>query len=100
MNRVEHLLTCLSEECDEVGQRVAKALRFSLPEVRAGQSLTNAEMIVDELHDLIAVATILEVEGVLVGVQPTADRIATKMAKIERYMDISRRYGALTEDLK
>ena len=52
MNTIEHLLTCLAEECDEVGQRVMKALRFGLDEIQPGQDFTNAERIVLELHDL------------------------------------------------
>jgi len=34
MNRTEHLLVCLAEECAEVGQAVAKALRFGLDDGR------------------------------------------------------------------
>lgn len=30
MTRSEHLLAILAEECDEVGQRAMKALRFTL----------------------------------------------------------------------
>jgi hypothetical protein len=97
MNRTEHLLTCLAEECDEVGQRVMKALRFGLTETQAGQPLNNADRIVEELHDLLAVAAILGREGVLAN--PTMmpqGKIATKLEKIEKYMAISRAQGALT----
>lgn len=96
MDRREHLLTCLAEECTEVGQRVAKALRFGLTEIQSGQPLTNAERIAEELRDLIAVATILEAEGALDDIRPTLDQIMAKRAKIERFMEISRREGALS----
>jgi NTP pyrophosphatase (non-canonical NTP hydrolase) len=96
MNRREHLLTCLSEECAEVAQRVSKALRFGLGEVEIGQTLTNAERIGQEMRDLFAVADILQAEGVLECLIPTAEQISAKRARIERYMEISRREGVLS----
>lgn len=30
MNKAEHLLTCLAEECAEIQQAVSKALRFGV----------------------------------------------------------------------
>ncbi len=97
MNRCEHLLTCLAEECTEVGQRVSKALRFGLSEVQNGHALSNAERIVDELEDLIAVASILEAEGIIADFQPSEVRVADKRARIERFMAISRQQGVLSE---
>lgn len=98
MDRKEHLLTCLSEECAEVAQRVSKALRFGLEEVQAGQNLTNRQRIVEEYHDLCAVVVILVSEGIL---EPSTimldpDQVTAKRAKIERFMAISRREGALS----
>lgn len=96
MTRQEHLLLCLAEECDEVGQRVMKGLRFGLAEVQPGQPLNNADRIVVELQDLIAVAVILGREGALTN--PTLVMPATieaKLAKIERYMAISQHQGVL-----
>lgn len=60
MNRSEHLLSCLAEECAEVAQRVSKALRFD--------------------------------EGLIP--EPIVDR-RERLAKIERFMAISREHGAL-----
>ena len=45
LTRQEYLLICLGEECDEVGQRVTKALRFGLSEVQHGQPLNNGDRI-------------------------------------------------------
>lgn len=96
MNRTEHLLTCLSEECDEVGQRVAKALRFGLNEVQAGQPLTNADRILEELRDLFAVASILASEGVIGWCLPEQYEVRRKLDKIEHFMAISREQGVLS----
>ena len=97
MNREEYLLTCLAEECAEVAQRVSKALRFGLNEVQPGQPFTNAERIADELTDLIAVAHILHQEGAFAGYLPDLGGAAQrdKLAKIERFMAISREHGTL-----
>lgn len=97
MNRSEHLLSCLAEECCEVGQRVSKALRFGLAEVQAGQPLTNAERIAEELRDLWSVALMLSDEGHLglANLWPTAEQTRAKRLKIEKFMAISREQGVL-----
>ena len=95
MNRKEHLLACLAEECDEVGQRVMKALRFGLDEVQDGQSLSNQQRISEELFDLIAVATICDREGLLAGVEPNEKAVQRKLQKIEKFMAISKAQGVL-----
>ena len=95
MTEDEHLLLCLAEECDEVGQRVMKALRFGLNEVQAGQCFTNAERITQELYDLISVAEILCEREVIADPYPMASTIAAKRAKILKFMEIGRREGVL-----
>jgi hypothetical protein len=95
MNRTEHLLTCLAEECAEVGQRVSKALRFGLSEVQPGQPLRNSDRIEEELRDLFAVASILAAEGVIGWCLPEQIEVSTKLAKIEKFMSISREQGVL-----
>jgi NTP pyrophosphatase (non-canonical NTP hydrolase) len=96
VNRTEHLLVCLAEECAEVSQRVSKALRFGLAEVQPGQPLNNAERIAGELDDLFAVARILADEGILPREGPDgAEVVEGKRAKIERCMAISREQGVL-----
>lgn len=97
MNRQEHLLTCLSEECAEVAQRVSKALRFGLDDVQRDQPLSNRVRIRDELKDLLAVVNILCEEGTLSpSCMPSQAEVDQKRAKIERYMEISRREGVLS----
>ena len=95
MNRTEHLLSCLAEECAEVAQRVSKALRFGLDEVQPGQDQTNAERIVEEFNDLAAVVNRLSREGVLPWADWSTEREEEKAAKIERFMAISREQGVL-----
>lgn len=93
MNRREHLLACLAEECDEVGQRVMKALRFGLKDTEVGADVNNAQRIAREYADLVAVYRICIDEGIL----PKPDlNVRAKRAKIERYMEIAIREGALT----
>lgn len=97
MNRTEHLLTCLGEECAEVAQRVSKALRFGLDEIQPGQDQTNAQRIVEELDQVLAVARILEIEQVLPRTCADAAVVNHKLEKIERFMAISREQGVLSD---
>lgn len=97
MNQTEHLLSCLAEECTEVGQRVSKALRFGLGEVQPGQPLTNAERIAGELVDLLAVVEILEEEGIL-DVPRDPGAIQRKKDKVRKFMVYAAECGALTLD--
>ena len=60
MNRQEHLLTILTEECAEVAQRATKAMRFGMDEIQPGQGLTNKERMILEVNDLFAVLSMLE----------------------------------------
>ena len=96
MNRTEHLLVCLAEECDEVGQRVSKALRFGLTEVQEGQPLSNADRIFEEMRDLWSVLEILQDDGVLPALGMSSADVDRKRAKIERFMAISRDQGVLS----
>lgn len=96
MTETEHLLACLAEECDEVGQRVMKALRFGLDEVQAGQPFMNSERICQELQDLIAVAEILCTRGVFADPYPLAEVVDAKETKIKKFMAISREQGVLS----
>lgn len=97
MTKDEHFLMCLAEECAEVAQRITKALRFGLDETQEGHALNNRERITEELYDLTAVATLCERRGLILGVVPNERTIQTKRDKIERYLNISREQGTLTE---
>lgn len=94
MTPQEILLICLSKECDEVGQRVSKALRFTLSEVQPGQNLTNAERISQELTDLFAVAELLIELGVIPKASLRED-IETKKQKTAKYLAYSKQIGVI-----
>jgi hypothetical protein len=84
-------LVKLWEECDEVGQRVAKALRFGLDEVQPGQGLTNAERLKDEFLDLWGAWGLLCRAGAVLPIAPMDDPlILAKQEKFEETLDYSR----------
>ena len=98
MNRLEYLLDCASEESSEFAVRVSKAMRFGMTEIEPGQGMTNVERFMDELHDQLAVVFILRAEGHIprsIPIVPDCDRIALKLAKIEKFMALSREQGTL-----
>ena len=97
MNKIDHLLTCLAEECGEVTQRVAKALRFGIDEVQEGQELNNKERLCHELTDLVAVIELLRENGLWMPVYDSY-KIQAKKARVEKYMKLSRAQGKLEND--
>ena len=98
MNKSEHLLSCLSEECNEVAHRVSKALRFGLNEIQPGQPLTNSERIIEEAQDMIAVLKMLQIIGVLPLIDMLSpERLKQKIEKLLKYMDYAKQCGVLTE---
>lgn len=92
MNRVEYLLTQASSECCEVAHRMSKALAFGLGESQAGQEETNAQRVVGEYMDLLAVMEMLQEEGLLQmpSEEEQARLKALKKAKVEKYMVYAR----------
>lgn len=87
------------EECNEVAQRLSKALRFTLEEVQPGQDMTNAQRIRYELADLIAVLEMIDSDLVpLIEGGPGdrfGDMVAAKKAKVEKFLLYSEERGAL-----
>jgi len=62
----EHVLVCLNEECAEVGKECDKALRFGLTDTAPDKkTLTNQELIVQELNDVLGTARLAVELGVL-----------------------------------
>lgn len=109
MTRQEHLLTIAAEECAEVAQRVAKALRFGMQQIQQDaddqpqenpERLTNAERIVREFNDLV---TVLDMAGVIQidhegQIDVDAVLQGEKQRKVERYLQRSQRCGTVSHD--
>lgn len=101
MNRTEHLLTIIAEECAEIAQRASKAARFGLSEVEPGQDLTNAERIFYEFEDLRAVLTMLKWERdfPIFDIDSYECRVE-KEKKVEKFLEYSAELGTLVGDVK
>ena len=95
MNRTEHLLACLAEECAEVQHAVAKAMRFGLDDGYPGADSTNAQDIAREFADVLAVVEMLEEAGALER-QTDAHAIERKKARVSEYMAYAEQCGTLT----
>lgn len=96
MNRKEHLLTILSEECMEIAKEVSKGLRFGLEDHHPSQTGTNAQKINDEFNDLMAVIEMLNDEGYL-KVKLDGNKMNTKKERVEKYLLYSKEHGTLNE---
>ncbi len=94
MNRTELLLIQLAEECVETAQRASKALRFGLSEVQEGQELDNAQRIVYEFNDIVAIMEILQQER-LVDKVIDIEAIEKKKLKIEQWLEYSKSVGTI-----
>lgn len=90
MTREEHLLVQLAEECAEVAQRCAKALRFGMDEVQEGQTLTNHARISEEMDDLMAVYQMLNLRSI------STMALHEKRKKVEKYLAYAREIGTLS----
>ena len=95
MNKKEHLLSCLAEECAEVAHRASKALRFGLDDVAPGQELTNAQQIRQELDDLSVIVQMICNEG-MINPWHDVEHMRRKQAKVERYMGYAQERGTLS----
>lgn len=96
MTRQEKLLIRAMEECDELSQRISKALLFGEDETQVGVDahgkpyLDNRQRIIGELNDLLAV---LDMAGYGVSWVIDAEQIRRKQAKVEDYMAYAERLG-------
>jgi hypothetical protein len=94
MNRKNHLLTIVAEECAEIQYEVCKALRFGLDDFYAPHSLdTNGKRLMNEFADLVAIIEVLQKEGFLETIDP--NRIKSKKERIEKFMLYSKEKGLL-----
>lgn len=102
MNKEEYLLNLLTEECSEVIKRVSKALRFGLedhysedPNVIGTDGPTNRERIVSEVRDVMCTLDLLVSEEIFPHY--VFSSTPGKLDKIRRFMEYSRRTGALVD---
>lgn len=93
MNRQEHLLVILMEECNELAKDAAKALRFTPDSNYDG--ITNREKLQREYNDVLAVVEMLYDEGINMYDDP--ELIEAKQKKVERFLIDSKKLGTLTE---
>ena len=102
MNKTEHLLTCLMEECAEIQKAAAKALRFGLDDYAPNSDSTNAEDIAAEIIDLVAVVEMLREENIIPSITDNDSKIAIdkKKEKVKKYMDYAIERGTLQEERK
>jgi len=96
MTRNEHLIKILEEECCETAIRASKALRFGINEIQIDQDLTNAERIVYEFNDILAMMELLYDAGLIPQIMDR-EAIEKKKLKIEKFFIISREQGTLTD---
>jgi NTP pyrophosphatase (non-canonical NTP hydrolase) len=62
---VNEILLIMQEECAEVTQAISKCFRFGLDNHKPGKPKTNREHLEEELGDLVAMITLLEMHGVI-----------------------------------
>jgi len=100
MNRIEHLLTCLIEECAEVQKEASKALRFGFDDKWKSDlnTLNTAEKIALECIDLSAVISMLQDEKIIEAPNDYADLIRKKKERVKKYMDYAAERKALIDD--
>ena len=94
MSENEYLLIVLAEECGEVIENVAKALRFSLEDHHPNDFETNESKLKREIVDVIAVAEML-VENKVIEDYNSREMIENKKKKVKKYMEYSRHKNIL-----
>ncbi len=94
-------LTKLAEECAEVAQRCAKSMQFGANEIQKDQDRTNAQRLRDEVEDLLAVISLVELYTEDLPAIPVTERISrmtNKASKIQKYLKYSQSLGMVEND--
>jgi hypothetical protein len=103
MNRLEHLLQQLGEECNEVGQRASKANRFGPWQTQDGKTLNNMQRIRLEYLDLVAMLQLIERELNVPGYFDVTDSVSeelikAKKARVEAYLQLAKNLGTYQDE--
>lgn len=98
MNRTEHLLAIVSEECAEIQQNVSKALRFGVDNHYPDKpGITNGNQILEGFHQLRAVIDMLVIGRYI---QPISESkrnevYRKKIEAVEKWEQYSKGIGTL-----
>lgn len=96
MNRQEHLLTIIAEECAEVAKCTSKSIRFGLySRGELGLDKTNLEKLKEEFNDLVASVELLEDE-LEIDIKQDLELKENKKQKIQKFLKYSENLGTLT----
>lgn len=101
MNRKEHLLTILSEECNEVAQAVSKALRFGLQDHHPkNNNKTNENLIIEEYIQLVGTMNLLIEDGIIrcPPAREFVEGAESKKCKIEKWIKYAKKVGTVREE--
>lgn len=94
MNSIEHIVACVAEEGNEVGQACMKILRFAL-QGNYPDGTSNIEALVRELNDLQGAVELLQDYGVELPGLGNRVAVEAKKKKILDHMKLARERGAL-----
>lgn len=100
LDKRQHRLLKLMEECNEVAHRASKQILFGKHEVQAGQDWTNAERLRAEVMDLLLCIRFCEREGHFEPIthdDVTAHEVFIS-AKIHKAINIAVGAGNLSKD--
>jgi hypothetical protein len=79
MTEKEHLMVCVIEECSEVQKILCKMLRFGINEKKLSD-------LSDEMHDLLAVSSMLS-DYDIVPKEYTTEKLNKKINKVIKNME-------------
>ena len=94
MNRQQHLLIKLAEECNEVGKASNKAALFGLDDGYPHTTRTNISDLHHELNDLFA---IVEMLYPYIEWKINPEEVIIKKAKVEKWMKYAQKKGTMDE---
>lgn len=103
VDEISYALGLVVEECSEISYTCMKALRFGLHGRQPGDTSTNLEKIVKEVHDLHACLMVLEeqlkVTGIDVHFTGSVDLIKRKLDRLQFFQQRSIDNGRLSRSL-